>query len=30
MIQLRAGMQQRGLKIPVRHVMELMEEAYTD
>jgi glycolate oxidase iron-sulfur subunit len=30
MIQLRAGMQQRGLNTPVRHVMELMEEAYTD
>ena len=29
MIQLRAGMQQRGLKTPVRHVMELMEEAYS-
>ncbi|HKW76048.1 MAG TPA: heterodisulfide reductase-related iron-sulfur binding cluster [Terriglobales bacterium] len=29
MIQLRAGMQQRGLNTPVRHVMELMEEAYS-
>jgi glycolate oxidase iron-sulfur subunit len=29
MIQLRAGMEQRGLKQPVRHVMELMEEAYS-
>lgn len=28
MIQLRAGMEQRGLKQPVRHVMELLEEAY--
>jgi glycolate oxidase iron-sulfur subunit len=28
MIQLRGGMQQRGLQTPVRHVMELMEEAY--
>lgn len=29
MIQLRAGMEQRGLKQPVRHVMELLEEAYS-
>ncbi|MGH9570792.1 MAG: heterodisulfide reductase-related iron-sulfur binding cluster, partial [Candidatus Angelobacter sp.] len=28
MIQLRAGMQQRGMETPVRHVMELLEEAY--
>jgi glycolate oxidase iron-sulfur subunit len=28
MIQLRAGMHQRGLNTPVRHVMELLEEAY--
>jgi glycolate oxidase iron-sulfur subunit len=29
MIQLRAGMSQRGLNTPVRHVMELLEEAYS-
>ncbi|HEX5433047.1 MAG TPA: heterodisulfide reductase-related iron-sulfur binding cluster [Candidatus Angelobacter sp.] len=29
MIQLRAGMDQRGLKQPVKHVMELLEEAYS-
>jgi len=29
MIQLRAGMEQRGLKHPVKHVMELLEEAYS-
>ena len=29
MIQLRAGMEQRGLKQPVKHVMELLEEAYS-
>ena len=29
MIQLRAGVQQRGLKMPVKHVMELLDEAYT-
>ena len=29
MIQLRAGMEQRGLKQPVKHVMELVEEAYS-
>ncbi len=29
MIQLRAGMAQRGLKQPVKHVVELLEEAYT-
>lgn len=28
MIQLRAGVQQRGLKTPVKHVMELLDEAY--
>jgi glycolate oxidase iron-sulfur subunit len=28
MIQLRAGMEQRGLKQPVKHVVELLEEAY--
>jgi glycolate oxidase iron-sulfur subunit len=28
MIQLRAGVQQRGLNIPVKHVMELLDEAY--
>jgi len=26
---LRAGMEQRGLKQPVKHVMELLEEAYS-
>jgi len=29
MIQLRAGMAQRGLKTPVKHVMELLDEAYS-
>jgi glycolate oxidase iron-sulfur subunit len=29
MIQLRAGMEQRGLKQPVRHVIELLDEAYS-
>ena len=29
MIQLRAGMQQRGMNQPVKHVMELLDEAYT-
>jgi len=29
MIQLRSGVQQRGLKMPVKHVMELLDEAYT-
>lgn len=29
MIQMRAGMEQRGLKQPVKHVMELLEEAYS-
>ena len=29
MIQLRAGVEQRGLKTPVRHVMELLDEAYS-
>jgi glycolate oxidase iron-sulfur subunit len=29
MIQLRAGLAQRGLKQPVKHVMELLEEAYS-
>jgi glycolate oxidase iron-sulfur subunit len=28
MIQLRAGVQQRGLNTPVKHVMELLDEAY--
>jgi Fe-S oxidoreductase len=28
MIQLRAGVQQRGLALPVKHVMELLDEAY--
>jgi glycolate dehydrogenase iron-sulfur subunit len=28
MIQLRAGVEQRGLKTPVKHVMELLDEAY--
>ena len=28
LIQLRAGMTQRGLKQPVKHVVELLEEAY--
>jgi glycolate oxidase iron-sulfur subunit len=29
MIQLRAGMEQRGLRQPVKHVMELLDEAYS-
>jgi glycolate oxidase iron-sulfur subunit len=29
MIQLRAGIEQRGLKLPVKHVVELLEEAYS-
>ena len=29
MIQLRAGMEQRGLRQPVKHVMELLNEAYS-
>lgn len=29
MIQIRAGVDQRKLKLPVRHVMELLEEAYS-
>ena len=29
MIQLRAGVQQRGLAMPVKHVMELLDEAYS-
>ncbi len=29
MIQLRAGVEQRGLKLPVRHVVELLDEAYS-
>jgi len=28
MIQLRAGVEERGLKLPVKHVMELLDEAY--
>jgi Fe-S oxidoreductase len=28
LIQLRAGMEQRGLKLPVKHVVELLEEAF--
>lgn len=28
LIQLRAGMDQRGLNLPVKHVVELLEEAY--
>jgi len=28
MLQLRAGVEQRGLKLPVKHVMELLDEAY--
>jgi len=28
LIQLRAGIEQRGLKLPVKHVVELLEEAY--
>ena len=29
MIQLRAGIEQRGLKLPVKHVVELLDEAYS-
>ena len=29
MIQLRAGVEQRGMKLPVKHVVELLEEAYS-
>ncbi|HEX3587576.1 MAG TPA: heterodisulfide reductase-related iron-sulfur binding cluster [Candidatus Angelobacter sp.] len=29
MIQLRAGVEQRGLAMPVKHVMELLDEAYS-
>ena len=29
MIQLRAGVEQQGLKLPVKHVMELLDEAYS-
>lgn len=29
MIQLRAGIEQRGLKQPVKHVVELLDEAYS-
>jgi glycolate oxidase iron-sulfur subunit len=29
MIQLRAGVEQRGLKLPVKHVVELLDEAYS-
>ena len=29
MIQLRAGVEQQGLALPVKHVMELLDEAYT-
>jgi hypothetical protein len=29
MIQLRAGIEGRGLKTPVKHVMELLDEAYS-
>src|SRR5262249_22757081 len=29
MIQLSAGIKQRGLELPVKHVMELLEEAYS-
>jgi glycolate dehydrogenase iron-sulfur subunit len=28
MIQLRAGVQERGLQLPVKHVIELLDEAY--
>jgi glycolate oxidase iron-sulfur subunit len=30
MIQLRAGVEQRGLQTPVKHVVELLDEAYSD
>jgi len=29
MIQLRAGSEQRGLKLPVKHVVELLDEAFS-
>jgi glycolate oxidase iron-sulfur subunit len=29
MIQLRAGVQERGLQMPVKHVIELLDEAYS-
>jgi glycolate dehydrogenase iron-sulfur subunit len=29
MIQLRAGVEQQGLKLPVKHVMELLDEAFS-
>jgi glycolate oxidase iron-sulfur subunit len=29
MIQLRAGVEQRGLKLPVKHVVELLDEAFS-
>jgi len=29
MIQLRAGVKERGLQMPVKHVIELLDEAYT-
>jgi glycolate oxidase iron-sulfur subunit len=29
MIQLRAGMQQRGMNQPIKHVVELLDEAYS-
>jgi glycolate oxidase iron-sulfur subunit len=29
MIQLRAGVHERGLNTPVKHVIELLDEAYT-
>jgi Fe-S oxidoreductase len=29
MIQLRAGVQERGLDLPVKHVMELLDEAFS-
>ncbi|HWF02840.1 MAG TPA: heterodisulfide reductase-related iron-sulfur binding cluster, partial [Candidatus Angelobacter sp.] len=30
MIQLRAGMEKNGLRTPVKHVMELLDEAYSE
>ncbi len=30
MLQLRAGVAQRGLKMEVKHVIELLDEAYRD
>jgi hypothetical protein len=29
MIQMRAGVEQRGMKLPVKHVMELLDEAFS-